>query len=95
MASFGFLAPTLAHAAFHAFVVVCVFGFAEMERSVIRERQKEGIAIAKEKGVYKGRKPKLTVASVEAVKQRIAAGEKKAASARTLGVSRQTLYSYL
>lgn len=30
--------------------------FAEMERDLIRERQKEGIQIAKMKGVYKGRK---------------------------------------
>lgn len=30
---------------------------AELEREYILQRQKEGIAIAKEKGVYKGRKP--------------------------------------
>jgi len=33
---------------------------AEFERSLIKERQREGIAIAKRKGVYKGRKPSLT-----------------------------------
>ena len=34
--------------------------FAEFERSLIRERQREGIALAKKAGVYKGRKPSLT-----------------------------------
>ena len=29
--------------------------FAEFERALIRERQKEGIALAKSRGVYKGR----------------------------------------
>jgi DNA invertase Pin-like site-specific DNA recombinase len=77
------------------FMLSIMGAFAEMERALIRERQREGIAIAKENGVYKGRKPKLTGASIEEVKQRIAGGEKKAAIARALGVSRQTLYSYL
>ena len=70
-------------------------GVAEFERAMIRERQREGIAIAKAKGIYKGRKPKLTNDLVLEVKSRIAAGEKKAAIARTIGVSRQTLYAYL
>jgi DNA invertase Pin-like site-specific DNA recombinase len=33
--------------------------FAQFERSLIKERQREGIALAKAKGVYKGRKPAL------------------------------------
>jgi len=38
--------------------MLTVFGaVAELEREYILQRQKEGIAIAKEKGVYKGRKP--------------------------------------
>lgn len=69
--------------------------FAEFERSLIRERQAEGIAIAKTKGVYKGRKPALTAQQVEAARQRIADGVAKAKVARDLGVSRQTLYSAL
>lgn len=69
--------------------------FAEFERSLIRERQAEGIAIAKTKGVYKGRKPALTPAQVEHARQAVAAGVPKAAVARELGVSRQTLYSAL
>jgi DNA invertase Pin-like site-specific DNA recombinase len=70
--------------------------FAEFERSLIRERQREGIAIAKAKGnVYLGRKPSLTPAQAEQLRCRAQAGEKKAALAREYGVSRETLYSYL
>ena len=68
---------------------------AEFERELIRERQAEGIAIAKAKGVYKGRKPALNAEQVEHAKSKVAAGVPKAAVARDLGVSRQTLYSAL
>jgi DNA invertase Pin-like site-specific DNA recombinase len=70
-------------------------GFAEFERAIIRERQREGIAVAKTKGVYKGGKAKLTDAQVADLKARIASGEKKAGVARDLGISRETLYQYL
>jgi len=68
---------------------------AEFERSLIRERQAEGIAIAKANGVYKGRKPVLSEDQVSAAKDRIEAGIPKAVIARDLGVSRQTLYNAL
>jgi DNA invertase Pin-like site-specific DNA recombinase len=68
---------------------------AEFERSMIRERQREGIAIAKAKGnVYKGRKPSLTPEQANELRQRIAAGEVKATLAREFGISRETLYAY-
>jgi DNA invertase Pin-like site-specific DNA recombinase len=70
--------------------------FAEFERSLIRERQREGIALAKAKGnVYRGRKPSLNTEQVEQLRGRVAAGEKKAGLARELGISRETLYSYV
>lgn len=68
--------------------------FAEFERSLIRERQREGIALAKKAGVYRGRKPSLTPERVTQLRARVAAGEKKAALAREFGISRETLYSY-
>jgi len=68
--------------------------FAEFERSSIRERQREGIALAKKAGVYKGRKPSLTDAQAQQLRARIIAGEKKAALAREFGISRETLYQY-
>ena len=42
----------------------------EFERSIIRERQKEGIAIAKKKGKYKCRKLALTQEQIEEMKKR-------------------------
>jgi DNA invertase Pin-like site-specific DNA recombinase len=70
-------------------------GIAEFERSLIRERQADGIAIAKANGVYKGRKPALTAEQVTQARERVESGVPKAAVARDLGVSRQTLYSAL
>src|SRR5579863_10516653 len=49
--------------------------FAEFERALIKERQREGIALAKQKGVYKGRKPSLTPEQVAMLKKRVKAGE--------------------
>lgn len=69
--------------------------FAEFERSLIRERQAEGIAIAKVKGVYAGRKPALGAEQVAEAVRRISEGVPKAKVARDLGVSRQTLYAAL
>lgn len=70
--------------------------FAEFERLLIRERQSEGIAIAKANGVYKGgRKPSLTAEQVAAARERIATGVPKAVVARDLGVGRSTLHNYL
>lgn len=68
---------------------------AEFERSLIRERQREGIAIAKRKGVYKGRKAKLQAEQVNELKRRAQAGESKAELARAFNISRETLYQYL
>lgn len=71
--------------------------FAEYERTLIRERQREGIAKAKQRGVYKGRIQKITdpeqlnqllaeATALGAVKKRVAA---------KFGISRETLYKYL
>jgi DNA invertase Pin-like site-specific DNA recombinase len=69
---------------------------AQFERALIRERQREGIAIAKTKGVYRGRKPALDAQQVAALKERAAApGASKAALAREFGISRETVYQYI
>ena len=70
-------------------------GVAAFERALIRERQREGIALAKKRGAYRGRKPALSSIQIADLRQRIAAGEKKAAVARVLGISRETVYQYL
>lgn len=69
-------------------------GIAEFERSIIRERQADGIAIAKKRGVYE--KPlSLTPEQIESVRRRADVGVPKAVIARELGVSRSTLYNAL
>jgi len=69
--------------------------FAEFERALLRERQREGIALAKQRGVYRGRKRSLSDTEIAEAVLRIDAGEKKAGVARDFGISRETLYKYL
>jgi DNA invertase Pin-like site-specific DNA recombinase len=68
---------------------------AQFERDLIRERQREGIALAKQRGVYRGRKQALSADQIKQMRARVKAGEKKAQVARDLGISRETLYQYL
>ena len=68
---------------------------AEFERSLILERQREGIALAKVAGKYKGRSRSLTTEKVTELLARAAAGERKTQIAKAFGISRETLYSYL
>jgi DNA invertase Pin-like site-specific DNA recombinase len=68
---------------------------AEFERELIKERQREGIALAKKRGAYHGRKRTLTAAQAATLVQRITAGESKTKLAKELGVSRNTVYMYL
>ncbi len=69
--------------------------FAEFERALIRERQREGIALAKQRGVYRGRKKALSPEDTTKLRRRVAAGEQKAKLAREFGISRETLYQYM
>ncbi len=69
--------------------------FAEFERALIRERQREGIELAKQRGAYRGRKKALVSEQVAELHRRVIAGEKKAPLAREFGISRETLYQYL
>lgn len=66
---------------------------AEFERSMIRERQREGIALAKARGVYTGRRPALSDGQVVEVVRRMGEGESAADLAREFGVARQTIYN--
>lgn len=69
--------------------------FAEFERSLIKSRQAEGIKLAKQKGVYKGRSKCLKPEQAEEARARVAAGVPKSRVAKDLGVTRQTLYKYI
>ncbi|WP_070962859.1 recombinase family protein [Vibrio sonorensis] len=69
--------------------------FAEFERALLKERQKEGIEIAKRQGKYRGRKRALDEAQIAELKVRANAGEVRSTLAKEYGISRETLYSYL
>ena len=66
--------------------------FAEFETNLRKERQMEGIAKAKEKGVYKGRKPTV---DVEKVKELRDSGMGASAIAKELGIGRASVYRAL
>ena len=68
---------------------------AQFERTKIRERQAEGIAQAKRRGVYKGRKPSLNPDQVIDLRNKAEAGVSKAELARQFNISRETVYQYL
>jgi len=79
-----------------ATLLLSVMGaFAEFERALILERQREGITAAKQRGGYTGRKPALTGEQATELRERAAAGERKSALAKEFGISRETVYSYL
>jgi DNA invertase Pin-like site-specific DNA recombinase len=69
--------------------------FAEFERSLIKERQLEGIAIAKAKGAFKGRKPSLSAEQTKELREMAASGLTKTRLAQHFSISRQTVYDYL
>ncbi|MFD1033567.1 recombinase family protein [Sphingomonas hankookensis] len=66
--------------------------FAEFETNLRRERQAEGIAAAKARGVYKGGKPRI---DPETVRKLAAEGMRPSHIARELGISRGTVYRFL
>ncbi len=69
---------------------------AEFERAMIRQRQAEGIALRKAKGLYKGRAPSLTAAQAEELVSRVTLGAtSKGDLAEEYKISRQTLYRYV
>lgn len=69
--------------------------FAEFERELIRERQREGIALAKQRGVYRGRARSLSPSQIAELRDRAAAGLLKTTLATEYGISRETVYAYL
>ena len=66
--------------------------FAEFETNLRKERQMEGIAKAKERGVYKGRKPSVDVEKVKELKE---SGLGASAIAKQMGIGRASVYRAL
>ena len=67
---------------------------AQFERTIMRERQSDGIQAAKLKGVYKGRVP-IREEKRRRIRELVALGVPKARIARQLGIGRTTVYCYL
>jgi DNA invertase Pin-like site-specific DNA recombinase len=67
--------------------------FAEFETNLRRERQLEGIAQAKARGVYRGRKPSVDIAEVRRLREQDGLGP--TAIARQLGIGRASVYRAL
>ncbi|AUH35696.1 recombinase family protein [Paracoccus tegillarcae] len=63
--------------------------FAEFETNLRRERQAEGIAAAKDRGVYRGRKPKI---DMDEIREKLKAGQSPTRIARDMKISRGTVY---
>lgn len=69
--------------------------FAEFERNLIHERQAEGIAAAKRKGIKFGKAPKLSIDQIAEVRCMAADRYNKTEIAKKFNVSRQTIYNAL
>ncbi|MFJ6281290.1 recombinase family protein [Arthrobacter subterraneus] len=80
---------------FAEFQLNIMASFAQLERAITKERQAEGIRAAKARGVYQGRKRKLTADQLAAALEMVSLGVSKAEVARRLGVDRSTLYRAL
>lgn len=69
--------------------------FSQFERSCIRQRQSEGIAIAKAAGKYKGKQSRFTEAQVEQIQLEFKEEKNKTALAMKWGISRGYLYKLI
>ena len=76
------------------FMLSILGAVAQLERELIRERQADGIAAAKARGVY-DRKPILSPEQVAHARGMIDSGVPKAVVARRFEIARSTLYKYL
>lgn len=88
------ITPSKENSAISKLLMSMMGAVAEFERSLIKERQREGILLAQKKGVYRGRKP-LEKSIIEEAKKRINQGIPKAKVARDLKIGRTSLYRYL
>jgi DNA invertase Pin-like site-specific DNA recombinase len=71
-----------------------LLGIAEMEQETRRERQAAGIAVAKKQGKYRGRQPGTTKAQPERALKLKEKGLSAEEIAKSLGVSRNTVFRY-
>ena len=80
--------------AFQQLMLTIMGAIAQFERSLLLERQREGIELAKARGVYKGKKSKFTKEQIATIKERFQLpGINKAALAREFNITRPYLYT--
>jgi len=82
---------------FQRFQLEILGAVASFERNLIRERQREGIALAKKRNAYAkcGRPAALTEEQMDELRARLKEGEKVAELANEYGISRQTIYKFI
>jgi len=78
--------------AFQKLMLTMLGAISSFERDLLLERQKEGIAIAKQNGKYKGRKSKFSNTQIKDIHQQFESSSNKKALAVELGISRSKLY---
>jgi DNA invertase Pin-like site-specific DNA recombinase len=69
--------------------------FAQFERTLIKERQKEGIDLAKAQGRKLGAPSKLTTTQIIEIRHYLALNNDKSQTAKHFGISRPTLYKII
>jgi DNA invertase Pin-like site-specific DNA recombinase len=80
---------------FNQLTLQIIGAIAEFERNMIKMRQKEGIAIAKQKGVYsKERCKKLSLSKIENMKKDVADKVKITDICRKYNITKPTFYRY-
>jgi DNA invertase Pin-like site-specific DNA recombinase len=72
-------------------MVTLIGAIATFERQLLLERQAEGIALAKQKGKYKGRKPTAIAKQVQTL-ELLSKGFSKVHIAKNLGISMSSIY---
>lgn len=68
---------------------------AQFERDLIQERTMAGLAAARARGKVGGRPPIMTTEKLAVARRMLDEGKPKAVIAKTIGVSRPTLYAHL
>lgn len=75
-----------------ALILTIMGGFAQFERDIMLERQREGIAKAKAEGRFRGRKPSFDAEKLAQVRTMLAEGAGVSTVAKATGLSRQAVY---
>jgi len=91
----GWLEEAMKNEVVKPIIVAVLATLYELERKMISERTKAGMARAKAAEKHVGRKPKFSEEDLRRVRELLALGVPKKRIAELLGVSRTTLYRYL